>query len=189
MPISQHWMTDMAIYGTYQCDNCNIQFKGWREMDGPYPDCPQCDTKGGWAPQSPNIIGNKAKAVDIAQKVAEETFGLTDMRDNTRQGDVIAKGPAPIQTAEADAITRDLQAYTDAPPELAPHLKSYVQNFFGATNQGPSVDPLATIQSAAPAARAAREQGADPIALLGSSQARNGGISRLNVVARDTGKL
>lgn len=178
----------MAIYGTYHCDDCEIQFKGWRESDGPYPDCPQCNAKGGWAPQSPNIIGVKAKAIDIAQKVAEENFGLTDMRDNTRQGDTIVKSPSPIQTSEADAITRDLQAYTDAPPELAPHLKQYVQNFFGATNQGPSIDPLSTIQSAAPAAKIARDQGVDPIAMLGSSSARKGGINKLDVVARDIGK-
>jgi hypothetical protein len=142
--------------------------------------------KGGWAPQAPNIIGNKAKAIDIAQKIAEEDFGLTDMRDNTRPGDVIAKPPSPIQTAESEAITRELVAYTNAPADIAPHLQGYVKDFFGAAQgSSPAADTLTQIQGAAPAAQAARAEGKDPISML--QQSRNlprTGINNLSVIAK-----
>jgi DNA-directed RNA polymerase subunit RPC12/RpoP len=181
----------MAIYGTYACDDCNVEFKGWRESEGPYPDCPHCGTKGGWAPQAPNIIGVKAKAIDIAQKVAEETFGLTDMNDNNRPGDIVVKSPSPIQTAESEAITREYMAMTNAPPEIAPHLQGYVKSFFGAAEAGnmPSANPMAQIQGAAPAAAEARSQGVDPIGLLHKSKTMaRSGINNLTVVAKDSGK-
>lgn len=178
----------MAIYGTYACDDCQIEFKGWRESDGPYPDCPRCGTKGGWAPQAPNIIGVKAKAIDYAQRVAEETFGLTDMNDNNRPGDIVAKGPSPIQTSESEAITREFMAMTNAPPEIAPHLQGYVKSFFGASEAAnmPQANTLAQIQGAAPAAQEARAQGVDPVGLLHrSKEIAKTGINNLTVVARD----
>lgn len=183
----------MAIYGTYRCDECDTQFKGWRESDGPYPDCPTCAQPGGFAPQAPNIIGIKAKAIDIAQRIAEENFGMTDMNDNQRAGDIAAKAPAPIQTAEADAITRELVAAGMGTPEVAPHLQKYVKDFFGASGNtgGFTVDPAATIQGAAPAAVAARQDGADPIALLHQAKGHGAGIENLNIMgASDTeGKI
>lgn len=174
----------MAIYGTYQCDECDTQFKRWRESDGPYPDCPTCAQPGGWAPQAPNIIGIKAKAIDIAQRVAEETFGMTDMNDNQRIGDIAAKAPPPIQGAEADAITREMIGAGLGTPEIAPHLKGYVQNFFGATQAGGGmqIDPAASIQGAAPAAVAARQQGSDPIALLHAAKGHGAGIENIKIV-------
>lgn len=173
----------MAIYGTYRCDDCNTEFKGWRESDGPYPDCPSCASPGAWAPQTPNIIGIKARAIDIAQRMAEETFGLTDINDNQRKGDIAAKAPAPINTAEADAMTRELIAAGLGTPEVAPHLQGYVKNFFGAGNNGGGmmVDPAASIQGAAPAAAAARTDGADPIALLHKGRGFGTGIENLKI--------
>lgn len=179
----------MAIYGTYRCEDCDTTFKGWRENEGPYPDCPHCGEAGGWAPQAPNRIGIKAKAIDIAQRVAEESFGMTNMRDNQRAGDIAALPPSPIQTAEADAITREMVGAGFGTPEVAPHLQEYVKNFFGATSAGGgmTVDPMASIQGAAPAAQAARTQGADPIALLHSAKGHGVGIENLNVVGRSKG--
>jgi hypothetical protein len=169
----------MAIYGIYQCGECQHQFRGWREKDGQYPKCPECGIEGGWAPQAPALNGIKAKAIDIAQKIAEETFGMTDMKDNLRQGDTIVKAPPPIQTAESEAMTRELLTAGVGTPEVAPHLQQYVQNFFGATGAGPSVDPLASIQGAAPAANEARSMGVDPLGLLHKGKGYGGGINKI----------
>jgi hypothetical protein len=173
-------------YGTYHCDECDLTFKSFREVDGPLPDCPICvPDNTPFEAKAPAIIGNKAKAIDMAQKIAEEDFGLTDMRDNNRPGDVIVKSPSPIQTAESEQITREMMAVTNAGPEVAPHLQQYVKNFFGAANQGQTtIDPAASIQGAAPAAQAARSEGVDPIALLHKSKGLNSGINRLNVIAK-----
>jgi len=173
-------------YGTYYCDECDLTFKSFREADGPLPDCPICvpDTTP-FEAKAPAIIGIKAKAIDIAQKIAEESFGLTDMNDNNRPGDLIVKNPAPIQTAESEQITREMMAYTNATPEQAPHLQDYVKNFFGAAQNLPSADPQAVISGAAPAAAEARSMGKDPISILQSKQVQNRGINNLTVVARD----
>jgi len=174
----------MAIRGTYLCEDCNHQFIGWRESDGPYPNCPACGVEGGFAPMSPSIIGVKAKAIDIAQKIAEENFGLTDMNDNQKIGDVAAKAPSAIQTAEADAMTKELMVATNAPSSVAPHLQGYVKSFFGAAyaGGGAPVDTLAQIQGAAPAAAEARKMGVDPIALLRDAKGQRGGIDNIQVV-------
>lgn len=173
-------------YGTYYCDECDLTFKSFREVDGPMPDCPICvPDETPFEAKAPALLTNKAKAIDIAQKVAEESFGLTDMKDNNRPGDVIVKTPSPIQTAESEAITREMMAYTNATPEQAPHLQDYVKNFFGAAQNMPSANPDAVIKGAAPAAAEARAEGKDPISILQSKEVRNRGINNLTVVARD----
>jgi hypothetical protein len=185
----------MAIYGTYHCDDCDTTFKGWRETDGPYPDCPKCGGEGGWAAQAPAIGTNKGKAIDMTYKMAEETYGVTDLKDNLRQGDVAAMPPSPIQTAEADAITREMLGASGGTPEVAEHLKSYVQNFFGAT-QGPHAPQnpdqaaavnLGAIQSAAPAAAEARAAGVDPVAILHKGRGMGAGIENLTILSKSKG--
>jgi hypothetical protein len=184
----------MAIYGTYFCEECNRQFKSWRESEGPYPDCPTCGQEGGWAAMSPAIIGNKAKAIDIAQKVAEETFGMTDMKDNLRPGDTVVKPPPPIQTAEADQISRELVQAGMVEAQTPEHLKGYVQNFFGAGSaaQPSPVAPTSLPMQAgisAPAAAAARADGRDPISMLhagtkGEMSGRGVGIDKIVPINR-----
>jgi len=180
----------MAIYGTYHCDECDRQFKGWRESDGPYPDCPTCNFGGSWAPQAPTIRGPearaRAKAIDMAQDIAEKDYGMTDINDNQRAGDIAAVAPTQIQTAEADAITREVMAASNAPPAVAEHLKGWVQNYFGATmptGQGPTMDTLAQIQGAAPAAAEARAAGVDPVGLLSQAKGHGVGIQNIRPVA------
>ena len=187
----------MAIRGTYHCDQCDQRFTGWRETDGPYPDCPTCGSGGSWAPQAPAILGNRSKAIDYAQRMAEEDYGLTDMNDNMRPGDVVAKGPSPIQTAEADQITREMIEASNGAPVVPEHLKSQVQNFFQTAQipAGTSVTPemaqaqvAGAIQGSSGAAAIARREGADPIALLHKARGTDGGkkigIEALNIVGK-----
>ena len=163
--------------GKYHCDVCDLTFQGFREIDGPLPDCPICvPDLTPFEAKAPAILTNRAKAIDIAQKVAEESFGLTDMKDNNRPGDVIVKSPSPIQTAEAEAITRELVEAGVGTAETAPELKQYVESFFGASNpQSMAMQAQTVAQAAAPAAAAdARRQGRDPLALLHGAKGQKG---------------
>jgi hypothetical protein len=169
-------------YGTYHCDECDLTFKSFRELDGPMPDCPICvPDNTPFEAKAPALLTNKAKAIDIAQKVAEESFGLTDMNDNNRPGDIVAKGPAPIQTAEAEAITREMIQAGMGTPEVGPELKQYVEGFFGAaTPQSLAAQAQQAAQQAAPQAAAeTRAMGLDPIALLHKSKGGHGGINKI----------
>ena len=177
-------MIDMPRYkyGTYHCDDCDLTFKSFREVDGPMPDCPVCiPDETPFEAKAPALLTNKAKAIDIAQKVAEESFGLTDMKDNNRPGDVVVKSPSPIQTAESEAITRELLQAGIGTPETAPELKLYVDGFFGAANpQSLAAQAQQVAQQAAPQAAAeTRAMGMDPIALLHKSKGGLGGINKI----------
>jgi hypothetical protein len=169
-------------YGTYHCDECDLTFKSFREQDGPMPDCPVCvPDETPFEAKAPALLTNRAKAIDIAQKIAEENFGLTDMKDNNRPGDVIAKGPAPIQTSEAEAITREMIQAGMGTPEVGAELKQYVEGFFGAaTPQSLAAQAQQAAQQAAPQAAAeTRAMGLDPIALLHKSKGGHGGINKI----------
>jgi len=146
-------------------------------VGGPMPDCPICvPDLTPFEAKAPALLTNKAKAIDIAQKVAEESFGLTDMNDGNRPGDLIVKKPSPIQTSEAEAITREMVEAGLGTPETGPELKQYVESFFGAANpQSMAMQAQTVAQAAAPAAAAdARQQGRDPLALLHGAKGQKG---------------
>ena len=179
-------------YGTYKCDECDAQFTAFREVDGPMPDCPNCiPDETPFEAKAPALLTNRSKAIDYAQKMAEETFGMTNIRDNSRPGDIAAMAPPPIQTAEADAITRQMVEAGVGTQETAPELKQFVQGFFGAADQQSMAHQAQTIaQAAAPAAAAeTRAAGRDPLALLhgAKGQAESGrgiGIDKIVPVTR-----
>jgi len=163
--------------GKYHCDECDLTFSGFREVGGPMPDCPICvPDLTPFEAKAPALLTNKAKAIDIAQKAAEESFGLTDMNDGNRPGDLIVKKPSPIQTSEAEAITREMVEAGLGTPETGPELKQYVESFFGAANpQSMAMQAQTVAQAAAPAAAAdARQQGRDPLALLHGAKGQKG---------------
>lgn len=167
-------MTERAqralIRRTYRCDECSYEFR-WTHAsaDEPYPDCPRCAAVGpAYQPPMPAIVGNKAKAIDIAQKIGEE-MGLTDMNDNMRPGDIAAKGPAPIQAAEREAITRELIEAGVAEQQAAqvanPGATSFWQGSMGAGSPSPtgggSISDTAKVASAEQ-----KSQGVDAVGLL-----------------------
>jgi|SRR5215472_4912292 len=101
------------IIRTYQCDDCDSVFEVQceRGSDGD-PDCPNCSKVLQWIPAKVNIGGSHvAKAVDVTQNIIEQDFGLTNLKDNNREGDVAYMPPAPMQTAERDAIEREVREY------------------------------------------------------------------------------
>lgn len=124
------------IYRTYVCGDCDTIFEVHHDSgDEPIPDCPTCSKVLKWTPKSFNTTGVKSKAVDYAQKVMEEDYGLSNFRDNNREGDVGYIDPTRKTAAEADAIgQRESEAGREVVHRLAqisPDHKTQVDNFFG----------------------------------------------------------
>ena len=87
----------------YQCDDCETQFVKFQE-DGDYsiPDCPTChpdQTPFKGFPAVRDSTKMASKALDLAQRVAENEFGMTNMRDGQRAGEDNATLSAPPPTA------------------------------------------------------------------------------------------
>lgn len=153
----------MPVTRKYACDDCDYEWTYLHlRSDEPYPDCPKCRRMADASlPTSFAITTVKAKAVDMAQKAAEESFGMTDMNDNLREGDIAAKAPPKVQTAEAEALTRMM---IDANPELTPAQAEGVKGFWQNGIAGASPEQVA--QVVGPAAAIARASGADPVELV-----------------------
>jgi len=100
----------MAIVRTYCCDLCGAKFdKLHFDRSEPPPPCPGCEAlQARQVPAGFAITGSKSKAVDITQNIVEKDYGLTDMRDNLREGDIAA-------------------------PRLPTHLQPAVDKFFSAS--------------------------------------------------------
>lgn len=83
----------------FRCPDCNHKWKAESKLGFPEPDCPQCGFHPDPLPDrvcAPAIVGTRSKAVDQAWSIAQEDFGLTNMRDNTKEGETsIIMPPAP----------------------------------------------------------------------------------------------
>ncbi|MDE2103309.1 MAG: hypothetical protein KGL39_39075, partial [Patescibacteria group bacterium] len=129
----------------------------------------------------PGVLTNKTKAVKIAQDIAERDYGMTDMRSGSRPGDIAALAPSPIQTAEAESITRAF-VEAGAPAEIAPELKKQAENFWQ-----PAAGAAGTAMQAASAGAAeARKMGSDPVGLLHAAGKKGMLGPKYDVIARDT---
>jgi hypothetical protein len=189
-------MTDRAraakVRTEWYCDVCEARWVTVEDAGSTAePQCEVCQTAPEQVFRPVSIKTNVSRAVEFAQKMAEERLGLTDMNDHLRHGDISAKAPPPIQTAESETITRAL-VEAGASPEIAPHLQANVKNFFGAAGTGTmgaaiaaSVpqDINAARAMAAPAAAQARDMGADPVGLLHAAGKKGlDPVSRQNLV-------
>lgn len=156
---------------TYECDDCEQQFSfSHHGQDETLPECPFCAAAAKRIPNSFNITGIKAKAIDIAQQIMEEDYGMTDANDNLREGDTAFKGPSPVQTAEREAMVQQIKDTLG--PEVVPeHLVPQVNEFWK-NQQTPAMPPEAVaqqearIQTARATAPQAAAAGEDPMALL-----------------------
>ena len=174
----------MPVTRRYACDQCAHEWTYFHmNRDEPYPECPACMALAAQSlPSMFAITTNKSRAVDFAQKMAEEDYGMTDMNDNSREGDVAAKAPPPVQTAEAEALT---MAMKEMNPDLTDGQAQAVKNFW----QPGSSTASNVANVAAPAAAEARNLGADPVEMLHKAEKEatkhnpRGG-PKLNIVGR-----
>lgn len=182
----------MPVTRTYLCDDCSYRFTQLHmSRDEAAPDCPSCYAATHSVPGGFNITGNKSKAMDMVQKIAEEDYGLTNMRDGARDGEVAAMGPSHVQSAEAEQLTRQMM---DATPQMAPHQAEAVNAFWknsmsGSPSQapaGPQMTPEARrdILLAQGAAASSQSSGlsADPVGLLHEAGKRGMADTRLEIL-------
>jgi hypothetical protein len=167
----------VPVTRTYRCKDCEHEFKHFHmDRDEAPPGCPNCAVGG--LVKIPGLFSigtNKGRAIDYAQKMAEEDYGLTNMRDNMRPGDVAAMGPAPEQTAEREAreqqvheIARAVAAEAPAGQmDIHPVMDSILKEkggFFGgqqlpARAPGAPASPLGESSGGVELLTGAREQG------------------------------
>lgn len=184
----------------YQCDVCEHIFEDRvSSADAPLPDCPKCPkpvaaaspsaplpgTGLTWKAPMPALLTTKAKAIDYTQKMAEEVYGLTDMNDNQRAGDIAYKPPAPMHTAEIEKLTREMaeagMALNAIPLEHREKAANYWQGGAGAAAE----TTIATEAIYKPAAAAARAQGVEPIAILEEGRKTGSMPMRMEVVGAE----
>ena len=93
----------MAIVRTYKCDDCGTTFdKLHFDRADPPPPCPGCEAISAKQTQVPagfSIGSNKSKAVDLTADILEKDYGVSNFRDNMREGDTAAITPAAIAPA------------------------------------------------------------------------------------------
>jgi hypothetical protein len=183
----------------WRCDDCG---HGWRtthedgpESEGYVPSCEVClraesliESRASGLVATESLVraqqvfrpvavnGNASRALDMAETMMRDQYGMTNMKDHLHQGETPVMAPSPIQTAEADAITREIINAGGVPNTVAPHLQAHVKNFWGAGGGGgaPVVPPAPVLApQAAVAARTARNEGADPVAMLHAGRAGN----------------
>jgi hypothetical protein len=128
---------------TYRCPSCEQRFRvfGMAADDGA-PPCPKCNwQESEWVPEAIAITGSRSKAIDITQQIAEKQFGLTNMADNLREGDVAVP--------------------------LNPTQSKMAENFWGGAkeNTGAAIPAAQVMGAASQWAGQSRREGYDPITL------------------------
>ena len=100
----------MATYvkRRYVCHKCShvyqgtqIVLKGTTDNKEPCPNCNKSKVEIIERPRDPDLRAGPLakKAVDFTYKMAEADYGMTDMRDNLRAGDIAMKLPGEVGAA------------------------------------------------------------------------------------------
>lgn len=197
----------------YRCGDCDKTFdQRVADQNDPPPECPYCPkvtaalTPAGpviaWVAPLPALGTNKGRAIDLAQKMAEEDYGLTDMNDNQRAGDIAAKVAAPMTGPQADTAIREWMEMSQAvatqmpagvppapgaEPTLLNDPRKQAENYWQG-HQGTAAADQSIGQGtvASQASKAQRDMGIDAVGILEHGRASGMMQPRLNVVASVT---
>lgn len=194
----------IKIRRRYHCDACNFTWEVRLDNpDEPTPDCPRCVAAGAtggvaYVPPMPALGTTKGKAIDLAQRIAEEDYGMTDMNDNQRAGDIAFKGPAPMQTAEAEKQLREMMEYQaqmgpaaplpdgptapDGTRQLLVDKQLQKENYWQGSAGGSAETTVGQAEAARAASDAARRQGVDPVGILEQGRSSGNMPFRVNAV-------
>lgn len=124
------------IIRTYQCVDCEAYFEVECSSNDPDPPCPACEKILEWKPVRFAIGGSQeGKAVALAQEIMEQDYGLTNFKDNNKEGDVGYIDPTRKTAAERDAqLQREAEAGREFQKRLTdnatPEQKKQVDTFF-----------------------------------------------------------
>jgi len=170
------------IIRTYECLDCLTTFEVTCESsDAGDPDCPNCNRVLEWRPGMFSIATNKSKAMNVAQQILEEDYGLNNFKDNSREGDIAAIIPSET-TAQREQRERATAAVememAKTKPQITDAQAEAVRAFWGGPQNHP-VSPMATGPALITAAKAG-PQGPDPMKMLHDSKPP----FRFRVVAR-----
>jgi DNA-directed RNA polymerase subunit RPC12/RpoP len=137
-----------VIIRTYLCEECGKEFEvTFDSSEEPDPDCPSCSKVLQWVPGLFSVKTDRSRAVDYTQKMVEQDYGLTNLNDGSREGDVAYKAPSAPQTSERENIERAVREYvaqTTAPVAIPqpPGAAPVTQSVWGA-------QPAVTMQTQA----------------------------------------
>lgn len=178
----------MPCYRTYSCEDCETEFEVFHaSSDEPVPPCPVCERVLEWRPGLFSITGTKSKAIDVTQNILETEFGLSNFRDNQREGDVAAiVKPEPGQAAK-DAEIRQLSEVVQQTTgeTLTPQQHQAAQNFWGGGAAMQSALPAASLLAGAKeSTAAANAEGVNPMQLLHAAGKKGHLKTPIKVVAR-----
>lgn len=134
------------IIRSYGCEDCGLEFEVTCDSgDDGDPDCPRCTKVLQWIPKEFAIKTNKSRAIDYTQDVLEKDYGLSNLNDNAREGDVAYKPPSPPHAGEREAVEREVREYvaqttTPVPQPTADEMRAraipQTANFWGAQPTG-----------------------------------------------------
>ena len=177
------------IVRTYECLDCKSVYEVTHDSgDDPFPDCPNCSKVLEWRPQRFATTTNKAKAVDFTQSVLENDFGLTDYKDNMREGDVGYIDPTRKTTAEKDvAMQRESEAGREVVERLKqidPQLRPQVDGFFGGQTAAIGQNRV-PVQQLIQAGKTGPGAGVDPMAALHKMGKEGKLPNNFKIIARD----
>lgn len=171
-----------------RCTDCGFQFHVFQDKGDLAPsDCPECVTAGTVAKDEarefaegeeriarmvesgipPAMPTAKSKAMKVAEDMMAD-FGMTNMNDSGRAGDIAAKAPTPPQTAEVEQMTRAMaeagQFKNDGEAE---QFKNAAKSFWQPGQAQAQPEALKKHVARAPMAAAqARADGVDPVSLF-----------------------
>lgn len=178
-----------TIKRLYRCSDCRTEIR--QEVTDPAtpaPDCPTCAMAVEWQAPKPALGTNKGRAVDYAQRMAEEDYGMTNMRDNVQVGETAAMDAPPLNTVEREKIIKEAVeagAALEQAIQLAPDQAAMAANFF--TNQ-----PLGGVAGGS-AMELAKSTKSDPgstdaVGLLEKGRDQGRMRMRVHVAASDEGR-
>jgi hypothetical protein len=144
----------------YRCPDCGHKWRTESKLGFLEPDCPQCGFHPDPLPVRmgmPAIIGTKAKAVDEAYRVASEDYGLTNLRDNSKEGETAFIPPVMPAQPPANIVL---------PGNAVQQAGGFMWGHGGSGKVAPQIPVANVLASAKAAARLNDAQDANPMTKL-----------------------
>jgi hypothetical protein len=129
-----------------------------------------------------SVKTNRSRALDLTQNIIEGDYGLSDLNDNLREGDIAAKVPVPPREERdwRDRVEADNRALAAQTSQMSAQAKQ----FFSGSGGGQQVNVAAAALSDAKAHRAENAYAMD----LFSKAGRRGEHNTNYRLLTDTGR-
>lgn len=112
----------MRVVRVIRCLDCGKRYRRIQDSTEDPAPCPQCGIVEPSLPvriSAPAIVGTRSRSVDEAWRVAQEDFGLTNMRDNAHEGETAFIAP-PTQAPDPRTLTSPQMLWGGAAPAHGP---------------------------------------------------------------------